>query len=159
MPDKLQVGAQMLFTVAADQHVNGTVRYIGPLQEDTTGQEWVGVELAEPVGRHSGRQYFQCQPRHGLFVKAATALAATACGDVRLTKARIGPLFTEYLAGMEAAASKAGVKLCEVPSARLGKEDAVLGIDLQYDFLPGGAFGVPEGDDTLKPFANLLSAG
>ena len=156
---KLQIGSQMLFTVGPNQHVNGTIMYIGPLHEDASGQEWVGVELAEPVGRHSGRQYFQCQPKHGLFVKAATALAATACSDVRFTKPRIGPLFTEYLAGMEAAAAEAGVKLCTVPSARLGAEDAVLGIDLQYDFLPGGAFGVPEGDDTLKPFANLLSAG
>ena len=54
------------------------VKSIGPLHEDASGQDWVGVELAEPVGRHSGRQYFACQPRHGLFVKAATALAAVA---------------------------------------------------------------------------------
>ena len=155
----LELGSSMLFTVGPDQHVNGTIMYIGPLHEDASGQEWVGVELAEPVGRHSGRQYFQCQPRHGLFVKVATALAATACSDVRITQPRIGPLFTEYLAGMEAAAQKAGVPLLSRPTARLGAADAVLGIDLQYDFLPGGAFGVPEGDDTLKPFANLLSAG
>ena len=69
------------------------------------------------------------------------------------------PSLLKYLAGMEAAASQAGVKLCAVPGARLDQQDAVIGIDLQYDFLPGGAFGVPEGDDTLKPFANLLSAG
>ena len=47
----------MLFTVGPNQHVNGTIKYIGPLEEDLSGQEWVGVELAEPVGRHSGRQY------------------------------------------------------------------------------------------------------
>ena len=83
---QLKIGSQMLFTVGPDQHVNGTIMYIGPLHEDASGQEWVGVELAEPVGRHSGRQYFQCQPRHGLFVKAATALAATACSDVQMSK-------------------------------------------------------------------------
>ena len=65
----LELGQQMLFTVGPDQHVNGIVKYIGPLHEDASGQDWVGVELAEPVGRHSGRQYFACQPRHGLFVK------------------------------------------------------------------------------------------
>ena len=149
----------MLFTVGPDQHVNGTIQYIGPLQEDATGQDWVGVELAEPVGRHSGRQYFQCQPRHGLFVKAATALAATACSDVQLTAPRYGPLFTEYLSGMDSAAAAAGTVVFEVPSVRLGASDACLFIDLQYDFLPGGAFGVPEGDDCLRPCANLISAG
>ena len=45
-PDgSLSVGTQMLFTVGPDQHVNGVIKYIGPLDEDKSGQEWVGVEL------------------------------------------------------------------------------------------------------------------
>lgn len=155
----LELGQSMLFTVGPDQHVNGTVKYIGPLHEDSSGQDWIGVELAEPVGRHSGRQYFACQPRHGLFVKAATALAASACSDQRLITPNRGPLFAEYLGGMEQAARVAGGPLITPPPHRLGAQDAVLGIDLQYDFLPNGAFGVPEGDDTLKSIAGLISAG
>ena len=156
----LRIGTQMLFTVGPNQHVNGTIKYIGPLVEDATGTEWVGVELSEPVGRHSGRQYFSCQPKHGLFVKSVTASAASACStDGRLVVPFMGPLFTQYFAGLEAAARDAGVALLSKPSARLGEPDAVLFIDMQYDFLPGGAFGVPEGNDTLQPLAGLLSAG
>ena len=32
----LQLGMQMLFTVGPDQHVNGTIMYIGPLHEDAS---------------------------------------------------------------------------------------------------------------------------
>jgi hypothetical protein len=45
MDGGLSVGAEMLFTVGPNQHVNGTVKYIGPLQEDTSGEEWVGVRV------------------------------------------------------------------------------------------------------------------
>ena len=161
-PDgSLTVGTQMLFTIGPNQHVNGTIKYIGGLEEDASGQEWVGVELAEPVGRHSGRQYFACAPRHGLFVKAATALAASACSSEagRLLLPVRGPLFHEYFAGMEAAARDAGVELCTPPPNALGASDALLAIDMQYDFLPGGAFGVPEGNDCIQPISGLLIAG
>ena len=156
----LVIGTQMLFTVGPNQHVNGTVKYVGPLEEDATGQEWVGVELAEPVGRHSGRQYFSCKQKHGLFVKAATALSAAACSsEVRLVKPLFGPLFTQYFSGLEAAAADAGVPLLTTPPQRLGGDDAILIIDLQYDFLPGGAFGVPEGNDTIQPISGLIGTG
>ena len=160
-PDgSLSVGTQMLFTVGPDQHVNGVIKYIGPLDEDKSGQEWVGVELSEPVGRHSGRQYFACQPKHGLFVKAATALAASACSaDGRLVNPIIGPLFSQYLMGIEAAAAEANVPLYSPPPQPLGPEDAVLAIDMQYDFMPGGSFGIPEGNDTLQPISGLITAG
>lgn len=156
----LVIGTQMLFAVGPDQHVNGVIKYIGPLDEDASGQEWVGVELADPVGRHSGRQYFSCQPKHGLFVKAATAVAASTCGsDGRFVPPIRGPLFSEYFAGLEAAAADAGVQLLTAPPRRLAPRDAVLAIDMQYDFLPGGAFAVPEGNDTIQPIAGLLVAG
>ena len=119
------------------------------------------MELAEPVGRHSGRQYFSCAPKHGLFVKAATALAASECtGDTgRLVLPPRGPLFAQYFAGMEACAREAGVALCTPPPQRLGPGDAMLCIDMQYDFLPGGSFGVPEGNDCIQPIAGLIVAG
>ena len=47
-PDgELTIGTQMLFTLGPEQHVNGTIRYLGPLEEDASGQKWVGVELAD----------------------------------------------------------------------------------------------------------------
>ena len=157
----LMVGKQMLFTVGTNQHVNGTIKYVGRLAEDPTDQQWVGVELDEAVGRHSGRHYFSCAPKHGLFVKAATAVAASVCSDTggRMVEPQMGPLFSRYFAGMEAAAFEAGVKLCTPPAQPLDVYDALLIIDMQYDFLPGGAFGVPEGNDILQPLAGLISAG
>jgi hypothetical protein len=68
-----KVGSVMTFAVGGN-HVTGTVRYIGPLAEDVTGGTWLGVELSEPIGRHSGRRYFACAERHGLFVRASALL-------------------------------------------------------------------------------------
>jgi nicotinamidase/pyrazinamidase len=39
----------------------------------------------------------------------------------------------------------------------LGKGDALLVIDMQYDFLPGGSLGVPDGDQVLAPINRLLA--
>jgi nicotinamidase/pyrazinamidase len=39
----------------------------------------------------------------------------------------------------------------------LGKGDALLVIDMQYDFLPGGSLGVPRGDEVLAPINRLLA--
>jgi nicotinamidase/pyrazinamidase len=41
-------------------------------------------------------------------------------------------------------------------AARFGDGDALLAVDLQYDFLPGGALAVPRGDEVLAPIAALL---
>ena len=38
-------------------------------------------------------------------------------------------------------------------------KSALLIIDMQYDFLPGGSFGVPEGDALIQPVASLITAG
>jgi nicotinamidase/pyrazinamidase len=40
---------------------------------------------------------------------------------------------------------------------KLGKEDALLVIDMQYDFLPGGSLGVPNGHEVLAPVNHLLA--
>jgi nicotinamidase/pyrazinamidase len=37
------------------------------------------------------------------------------------------------------------------------KGDALLIIDMQYDFLPGGALGVPSGDEVIAPINQLLA--
>lgn len=39
----------------------------------------------------------------------------------------------------------------------LGRGDALLVIDMQYDFLPGGSLGVPHGDQVLAPINRLLA--
>jgi nicotinamidase/pyrazinamidase len=39
----------------------------------------------------------------------------------------------------------------------LGPEDALLVIDMQYDFLPGGSLGVPDGHEVIAPINRLLS--
>lgn len=39
----------------------------------------------------------------------------------------------------------------------LGPEDALLVIDMQYDFLPGGSLGVPDGHEVIAPINHLLA--
>jgi putative nicotinate phosphoribosyltransferase len=39
----------------------------------------------------------------------------------------------------------------------LGPEDALVVVDVQHDFLPGGALGVPDGDRVLGPIGGLLA--
>lgn len=40
---------------------------------------------------------------------------------------------------------------------RLNETDALLVIDMQYDFLPGGSLGVPRGDEVLAPINSLCA--
>ncbi|MEW6023355.1 MAG: nicotinamidase [Pseudomonadota bacterium] len=40
---------------------------------------------------------------------------------------------------------------------RLQDSDALLVIDMQYDFLPGGSLGVPEGDQVLAPVNEAMA--
>lgn len=39
---------------------------------------------------------------------------------------------------------------------QLNETDALLVIDMQYDFLPGGSLGVPRGDEVLAPINTLM---
>lgn len=39
---------------------------------------------------------------------------------------------------------------------QLNESDALLVIDMQYDFLPGGSLGVPRGDEVLAPINTLM---
>lgn len=40
---------------------------------------------------------------------------------------------------------------------KLGKGDALIVVDMQYDFLPGGSLGVPAGHEVIAPINHLLA--
>ncbi|KFZ57662.1 Kinesin-like KIF13A, partial [Podiceps cristatus] len=67
LPSWVAVGEQ----VCVGSNKMGTVRYIGTV--DFSAGIWVGVELNVQLGKHDGtvkgREYFQCKPRHGVFVR------------------------------------------------------------------------------------------
>ncbi len=41
---------------------------------------------------------------------------------------------------------------------RIGPGDALIVVDMQRDFLPGGALGVPEGDEVIEPLNRTIEA-
>ncbi|XP_042188164.1 kinesin-like protein KIF13A isoform X3 [Callorhinchus milii] len=49
----------------------GTIRYVGAV--DFSAGIWIGVELETPAGKHQGtiqgKEYFQCSPDYGIFVR------------------------------------------------------------------------------------------
>ncbi|XP_037079397.1 kinesin-like protein KIF13A, partial [Pollicipes pollicipes] len=53
------------------QSLSGHIRFVGPVR--FAPGCWVGVDLDLPQGKNDGSvkdvQYFQCQPRHGIFVR------------------------------------------------------------------------------------------
>lgn len=57
--------------VYVDNHKPASVAYFGEVNFATG--DWVGVVFDEPIGYHDGkvhgREYFQCSPFHGLFVR------------------------------------------------------------------------------------------
>uniref|UniRef100_A0A8C2U572 Kinesin family member 13A n=1 Tax=Coturnix japonica TaxID=93934 RepID=A0A8C2U572_COTJA len=67
LPSWVAVGEQ----VCVGSNKVGTVRYVGTV--DFSSGIWVGVELNVQSGKHDGtvkgREYFQCKPRHGVFVR------------------------------------------------------------------------------------------
>ncbi|XP_040323499.1 kinesin-like protein KIF13B isoform X1 [Herpailurus yagouaroundi] len=69
----------------------GIVRYIGPtdFQEGT----WIGVELHSPSGKNDGsiggKQYFKCNPGHGLLVRPSRVRRATGAGQRRSAGPRL----------------------------------------------------------------------
>ncbi|XP_010226534.1 PREDICTED: kinesin-like protein KIF13A isoform X2 [Tinamus guttatus] len=67
LPSWVAVGEQ----VCVGSNKMGTVRYVGTV--DFSAGIWIGVELNVQLGKHDGtvkgREYFQCKPRHGVFVR------------------------------------------------------------------------------------------
>ncbi|XP_012155796.1 kinesin-like protein KIF13A isoform X4 [Ceratitis capitata] len=68
LPDWVQVGESVLIR---PYNTSGVISYIGSthFQAGT----WIGVELDTPTGKNDGTvqgmQYFQCKPKHGIFVR------------------------------------------------------------------------------------------
>lgn len=66
----------------------------------------------------------------------------------------------EYHALLEAAAAAEGTDnlLERIPweTAAIGENDTLLVVDMQIDFLPGGAFGVDEGDATIDGICEAI---
>lgn len=54
--------------------LGGVIRYIGRV--DGKDGKWVGIELDSPCGlndgTHNEHRYFDCEPRHGLFIRMKT---------------------------------------------------------------------------------------
>lgn len=51
----------------------GTIRFVG--NTNFAPGKWVGVELDDPSGKNNGlvdgKHYFDCKPKHGVFVRAS----------------------------------------------------------------------------------------
>lgn len=73
LPLNMTVGTRVKVTALTERDIEriGTVRYIG--SADFAPGTWIGVEYDEPVGKNNGtvegKQYFECRPKYGGFVK------------------------------------------------------------------------------------------
>eukprot|EP00756_Hemistasia_phaeocysticola_P060229 Hpha_TRINITY_DN3851_c0_g1::TRINITY_DN3851_c0_g1_i1::g.44705::m.44705 len=68
---RVEVGSRVLVNRGDLPACGGVARYVG--RTEFASGEWVGVELDEAVGKHSGtvegREYFVCPQGHGVFVR------------------------------------------------------------------------------------------
>lgn len=82
--------------VHVDNYKQASVAYFGEV--DFASGDWVGVVLDEPLGNHDGklhgRQYFQCAPLHGLFVRPSRV--ARMRPDSRLDYEYSSPISNEH---------------------------------------------------------------
>eukprot|EP00966_Prymnesium_polylepis_P159050 3675816-Prymnesium_polylepis.1 len=63
-----KIGQRGVFAQSDGSVINGEIKFRGVLKEDPDNRIWLGIELADAVGRHSGRGYFSCGKSRGLFV-------------------------------------------------------------------------------------------
>ena len=70
-------------------------------------------------------------------------------------------LLDEYQSLLEAAAKEAGTEpvaaVATTTIADITPSDTLLVIDMQIDFLPGGSFGVAEGDQAIDGICDLMT--
>lgn len=82
--------------VYVDNYKPASVAYFGEV--DFASGDWVGVVLDEPLGNHDGklhgRQYFQCTPSHGLFVRPSRVSRMRP--DSRLDYEYSSPILNEH---------------------------------------------------------------
>jgi nicotinamidase-related amidase len=94
----------------------------------------------------------------GVFTAASTAIAPPALPrfehapplDAMSTR-----LLDEYVSLLNAADAQAA-RVHELSAASVGPSDTLVVVDMQHDFLPGGSFGVAEGDATIAPIVKLI---
>ncbi|NXA46972.1 KI13A protein, partial [Nothocercus julius] len=121
LPSWVAVGEQ----VCVGSNKMGTVRYVGRV--DFSAGIWIGVELNVQLGKHDGtvkgREYFQCKPRHGVFVRPgrlskAPASARRASGAARPpASSALERRRSSLLQGSAPASKPAGDALCHAGDA------------------------------------------
>lgn len=69
LPEWLVVGESVLIR---PYNTSGVIRFVGTTEFQPGA--WIGVELDTPTGKNDGSvkgvQYFQCKPKHGMFVRS-----------------------------------------------------------------------------------------
>ncbi|XP_050743557.1 kinesin-like protein KIF13B isoform X6 [Drosophila biarmipes] len=69
LPDWIVVGESVLIR---PYNTSGVIRFVGTTEFQPGA--WIGVELDTPTGKNDGSvkgiQYFQCKPKHGMFVRS-----------------------------------------------------------------------------------------
>ena len=148
-PGHASVGDSVLFRRGARRH--GARRRVKCRAAEGAPGEWLGVELERPVG-FSATRGSSARPAAASSSDSSAGVDVSAPAQSHLPP--VGPLFTEYLHLLQK--ERGDAMICSPPPERIGPEDALVVVDLQYALLPGGTFGVPEGDHTTFAAGHLI---